>query len=112
MLLRRGLPALADVSLTDVALGVGQVVGGPVVVVEVAPGGQVGVDRDGVGDAQALDAATHIVHLLLEGVLRGVDADHLKAVLGVGLVQLLDAGDRALAVDAGVCEEVDQSDLA
>ena len=41
VLLRGGLPALADVGLANVALGVGQVVGGPVVVVEVGPSGQV-----------------------------------------------------------------------
>ena len=111
-LLRGGLPTLTDVGLADVALGVGQVVGGPVVVVEVGPGGQVGVDGHGVGDAEVLDAATYVVHFLLEGVLRGVDADHLQAGGRIGLVELLDAGDRALAVDARVGEEVDQGDLA
>ena len=111
-LLRGRLSAFSDMGLADVALGIGQVVSGPVVVVEVGPGGQVGVDGHGVGDAEALDAPTHVVHLLLEGVLRGVDADHLQAGGGVGLVELLDAGDRALAVDARVGEEVDQGDLA
>ena len=85
---------------------------GPVVVVEVAPGHQVGVDRHRVGDAEVGGAAADIADLLLEGVLRGVDPDDLQARVPVDLVEFLDAGDGALAVDAGVRPEIDEGDLA
>ena len=72
-----GLPALPEGHLPKPAIGVGQVVGGPVVVVEALPCGQVGVHGHGVGDAEPVSPTAHIVDLLFEGVLRGVDSDDL-----------------------------------
>ena len=107
-----GLTTLPEGHLTQLAGGVGEVVGGPVAVAEAPPGGQVGVHRHGVGDTQPPGALAHVVRLLLKGVLRGVDADDLQPVGGVGLVEPLDTGDGALAVDARVGPEVDELDLS
>ena len=85
-----------------------QVLGGPVVVVEIRPGLQVGVDGDRVGDAQLVAPGLDVRGLLLEGVLGGVDADDLEPVGVVRLVKPFDPGNGALAVDARVRPEVDQ----
>jgi hypothetical protein len=104
--------ALAEAVVADLALGVDEVQGRPVMVVEGAPDGVVVVDRDRVGDPQVLDLLADVVEVVLEVELGGVDADdHQPAVL-VGLGPGADIGKRPEPVDAGIGPEVDEDDAA
>src|SRR6478672_7117999 len=85
---------------------------GPVVVVERAPDREVVVDRDRVVDAHFLRRATNVAQVVLERKLRAVDADHDQALGLVLLGPRADVWKRAQPVDARVCPDVDEDDLA
>ncbi len=63
--------ALSELHVPDGAVGVDQVVGGPIAVAVVGPGGVTVVQRDGVGDAQIAGPARDVGRNPFEGVLRG-----------------------------------------
>jgi hypothetical protein len=71
--------------VADDAVGVDEVQRRPVVVVEGAPDRVVVVDRDRVVDPSLRRRQPHTVELVLEGELRGVDADDDQPVGSVGL---------------------------
>ena len=79
----RGVVALAEVDVADVAGGVDQVVGRPVLVAVGVPRVVVVVDGDRVLDAEIGRLAAHVGDDVLEGELRRVHADHHQAVVGV-----------------------------
>ena len=72
--------ALAEVVVADLALGVDEVQGGPVVVVERLPDGEVVVHHDGVADVHLLDGPTDVVEVALEVELGRLDADDRQPV--------------------------------
>ena len=77
--------SLAEVLVADEAAAVDEVQRRPVVVVEGAPDGVFVVDRDRVVDPSLGGRLPHAVELVLEGELRGVDADDDQPVGSVGL---------------------------
>ena len=111
-LLGRGVVALAERDVAHRAVGVDEVVRGPVAVAVVRPGRERVVEPDRVVDAERADARLDVARLLLERVLGRVDADDREARVAVRLVPRDDVRDRALAVDARVRPEVDEHDPA
>ena len=104
--------ALAEVHVADVAVGVDQVLGRPVLVPVGVPGAEVVVLDDRVGDPVAADRVLDVAGVLLERELGRVDADDGQPVIAVAPLPGLEVGKRADAVDAGVGPEVDQHDPA
>jgi len=84
---RRAEAGEADLDEAQLTVAVGDVLRGPVLVGELVPDGHVVVERDRPVDAELLDGAAHVVVVLLEVELRGVDADDDEAVV---LVAVLD----------------------
>ena len=103
--------ALAEVRVADLALGVDQVLGRPVLVAPGVPGAVVVVLRDRVAQPAAGDRVAHVAGVLLELELRRVDADDGQPAVAVALVPGPQVRQRADAVDARVGPEVDQHDL-
>jgi hypothetical protein len=81
-------------------------------VVEGAPDGVVVVDRDRVVDPSGPGRLPDEVELVLEGELRGVDADDDQPVGSVGLGPGTDIRLLAQPVDAGQGPEVHHHDVA
>ena len=104
--------ALAEVRVADLAVGVDQVLGRPVLVAPGIPGAVVVVLRDRVAQVVAGDRVLDVAGVLLEAELGRVDADDRQPAVAVALVPSLDVGQRAQAVDARVGPEVDQHDAA
>ncbi|SMP00021.1 hypothetical protein SAMN06265221_1562 [Paracoccus laeviglucosivorans] len=102
----------AEVVMPDLALGVDEVMRGPILVLEGAPDGIVVVDRNRIGDRQVGHGLFDVGKLFLKGEFRGVDADHDQSLILVFLGPGPDIGDGAQAVDAGIGPEIDQHDLA
>jgi hypothetical protein len=102
--------ALAEAVVADLALGVDEVQGRPVMVVEGAPDGVVVVDRDRVGDPQVLDLLADVVEVVLEVELGRVHADDHQSVLLVPLGPGADIGEGAQPIDAAVGPELDQDE--
>ena len=98
--------------VADMAFGIDEVVGRPILVEEGAPDGKVVVDGDGIVDLQGGDRFLDIGDLLFEREFRRVHADHDQALVAVCLRPGADIGDRAQAVDAGIGPEADHDDLA
>ncbi len=92
-------------------LAVGQVHGGPIVVLEGAPDQEVVVDHDRVGDAQLARRSSHVFEVVLEPELRGVRADDDETAVAVTLVPRPQVGEGPQPVDAGVRPEVDEHDV-
>ena len=106
------IAALAEAMVADLALGVDEVEGRPVVVVEGSPDRVVVVDRDRVVDPQLLDGAADVVEVVLDVEFGGVDADDHQSLVGVLVGPGAEVGKGTEPVDAGVGPEVDQDDLA
>ena len=104
--------ALAEVGVADVAVGVDEVLGRPVLVAVGVPGAEFVVLDDRIVDAFGSIAVFDVAGFALERELGAVDADDRQAVLAVALVPGLQVGQGADAVDAAVGPEVDQDDLA
>jgi hypothetical protein len=111
-LLRRRVVALARVHLAQVPAPVDQVLLRPVLVPEHVPRQELVVDRDRILHVQPADGVLDIRDDVLERELGRVDADDDEAVLPVARVPRLEVRKRAQAVDARVCPEVDEDDLA
>ena len=77
--------ALAEVVEADAAVAIDEVEGGPVVVVERAPDGEVVVDHDRVADAQIANRAAHVAEVVLEPELGRVHADDDEPVVAIPL---------------------------
>ena len=75
--------ALAEVDVADVAVGVDQVLGRPVLVAERVPGAEVVVLDDRVADPVAVDRVVDVAGVLLERELGRVDADDRQPVVAV-----------------------------
>jgi hypothetical protein len=106
------IATLAKVLVDDDAVGVDEVQRRPVMVVEGAPDGVVVVDRDRVVDPSGPGRPPDEVELVLEGELRGVDADDDQPVGSVGLGPGTDIRLLAQPVDAGQGPEVHYHDVA
>jgi hypothetical protein len=72
-LLRPRIIALAEMVVADTPLGINEILGGPVLVVEGTPDRVVAVDRDRIGDLQILYRLADIAHVLLESEFVGLD---------------------------------------
>ena len=94
--------------VADFAFGVDQVLGGPVLVAERAPGAEVVVLDDRIRDRVLLDRVGDVAGVALERELGGVDADDRQAAVAVLGVPRLHVRQRADAVDAGVGPEINQ----
>jgi hypothetical protein len=75
--------AFPEVVMPDTPLRVGEVQGGPVVVVEGGPYRVVVVDRDRVVDPHLLQGPADVVRVVLERELGCVHADHHQPLTGV-----------------------------
>jgi hypothetical protein len=73
---RPGVLAFAEVMMPDFSLGIDEVEGRPVLVLEGIPDGMVAVHRDGVAHSEGLGSPADVVDVLLESELRGVHPDH------------------------------------
>ncbi len=104
--------ALTVVDVGDTAGLVDEVLGRPVLVAVRVPRVHLEVDGHRPGDPEALDRRGDVGALLLEVELRGVDADDDQAAAAVRLLEVLQVGDGAHAVDAGERPEVDEHNLA
>ena len=98
--------------VTDLPPGVDEVVGGPVLVLERPPDGELIVHGDRIGDSKALDVLADVGLGLLKGELGRVHADHHQTLVLVLLSPGTDVGDGTDAVDAGVGPEIDHHHLA
>ena len=96
--------------MTDSALGVDEVEGGPVVIVERLPHGVVVVDGDGIADVHRLEGDPHPVEVFLEVELGCLHADDGQPVVRVLVGPGPHEGKGANPVDAGVGTEADQDD--
>jgi hypothetical protein len=103
---------LADAMVANVLVGVDEVQGRPVVVVEGAPDPIVVVDRDLIVNVQVGGGAADVVEVVLEVELGRVHADDHQAVVLVLLGPGADVREGPEPVDAGVGPELDQDDLA
>ena len=104
--------AFAEVVVPDAPLRVGEVQGGPVVIVEGAPYRVVVVERDRIIDPHVVHSAADVGKFVLEAELGGVHPDHGQAVIGVLPGPGAEVGELAEPVDAGVSPEVDERDLS
>jgi hypothetical protein len=103
--------ALAEVVMPDTPLRVGEVEGGPVVVVEGTPYRVVVVYRDRVVDPHVLHGPADVVHVVLERELGRVHADDHQSLGGVFPGPGADVGKLPEPVDARIGPEVDQDHL-
>ena len=92
-------------------VGVEDVFGGPVSVVEVAPGGEVVVLDDEPAEVVLFGGFADVFDLLFEFELGGVNSEDGEPVVFVALMPCPQGRPRVLAVVSGVCPEVDQDDL-
>ena len=104
--------AFAEVVVPDATLGIDEVQGGPVVVVERLPDGVVVVHHDRVADVHLLDGAAHVVEVALELELGRLHADDRQPAAGVRVRPGPHVGQRADPVDARVGAEADEDDLS
>ena len=104
--------AFAEVRVADVALAIGDVVGGPVLVAEGVPDVHLVVDGDRPRHVVALDRVDDVGADVLEVELGRVDADDDEPGGPVAVVPRPDVRERTLAVDARVRPEVVEHDLA
>jgi hypothetical protein len=110
--LRSLVAPFAEVLIADDAVPVGEVERGPVAVGEGVPDRVVVVGGDRVIDRSHGRGPAHALDLVLEGELRGVDADDEQAVVAVGPRPRADIGLLAQPVDARERPEVHQDDAA
>src|SRR3984893_4389827 len=103
--------AFAELVMTDLAVGIDDIQGGPIVVAECVPYPVVAVDRDGVLDTKHLERRTNVFDVLLEPELGSVHADHHQSLILVLLGPCTNVRFCTLPVDAGVSPEVDDEDL-
>jgi hypothetical protein len=99
--------ALAVVVMTDPTLGVDEVEGGPVVVVERPPHVAVVVHRHRVADVHLPDGAAYVVEVPLELELRCLHPDDRQSLACVPVGPRPHVGQRADSVDARVRTEAD-----
>ncbi len=104
--------AFAEMRVADVALAIGDVVGGPVLVAERVPDVHLVVERDRPRDVVTLDRVVDVGVDVLEVELGRVDADDDEPGGPVAVVPRPDVRERTLTVDARVRPEVVQHDLA
>jgi hypothetical protein len=104
--------ALAEMMVAHAALCIDEIVRRPVLIFERTPDRIFVIDGDRVGDVQIGDGAPHIGHLLFEGKLRRVHADHHEPLVLVLLGPGTDIGNGPQAVDAGIGPEIHQHHLA
>ena len=110
--LRAVIVAFAEMVMANLALGIDKVVRRPILVVEGPPDRVVIVERNGITDLEIGNGVAHVVDILLEGEFGRVHPDHHEALVFVLLGPGSHIGNGAQAVDAGVCPEIHQDDLA
>lgn len=98
--------------VTDLTIGIDQVMGRPIVVFEGAPDIVVVVDGNGIVDLEVANRFADVVDLLFKGKFRRMNANDDKPLILVFFCPGADKGNGANAVDAGVGPEVDKDDLA
>src|ERR1700757_4793350 len=103
--------AFAGVLEDDRSIPVDDVLRRPVLIVIGLPRRIVVVLRDRILDAMALDRGLDVTGHLLKRELRCMNADDDKPLILVGVIQFRDVWQRASAVDAAVCPEIDEDDL-
>src|SRR5207249_5448069 len=109
--LRSLVVAFAETVMPDLTLRVDEVEGGPVVVGEGTPDGEVVVDRDRIVDLSRLYRPAHVVEIVLELELWRVDADYDQPMIQVPLSPSSEVRLRAEPVDAGVGPELHDHDV-
>jgi hypothetical protein len=95
----------------DLSVLVDDVLRRPVLIVVGVPRRIVVVLRDRILDAMALDRGLDVAGHLLEWKLRCMNAYDDKPSFFVGVIQFRDVWQRAGAVDAPVCPEIDEDDF-
>ena len=103
--------ALTGVLENDLSVLVDDVLRRPVLIVVGIPRRIVVVLCDRILDAMALDRGLNVADDLLEWELRCMNADDDKSSFLVGVIQFRDVWQRAGAVDAPVCPEIDEDDF-
>src|SRR4029078_570617 len=95
----------------DLSVLVDDVLRRPVLIVVGVPRRIVVVLRDRILDAMALDRGLDVAGHLLEWKLRCMNAYDDKTSFFVGVIQFIYVWQRAGAVDAPVCPEIDEDDF-
>ncbi len=83
---------------------------GPATVGEKLPEFEVAIQNNWVGDAELVDGAFDVRLVLGKSELRCMHSDHSESQVHILLVPLLDVGQSANAVDAGVVPEIHEDD--
>ena len=105
-LLRLAVRPLAEVLVAQIAPGVDQVPGRPVVIGEALPGAAVLVEEHRIGDALGPHGCGDQLRIGGEFELRRVDADDDEPAPGVALMPGFEVGQRPQAVDARGLPEI------
>ena len=100
--------ALAEVMMPNPPLGIDEIEGRPIGVLERTPYRMIAIDRDRILDPQVRHGSAHILDLFFKGELRRVHADHDQSLLRVFLGPRADIGQLAEPIDAGIGPEVDE----
>src|SRR5579863_2691011 len=93
-------------------IGVDEIQGWPVLVVESAPYPVATVDRDRVTDIHLLCRLANVADVLLDVEFRGVHADHHQSAILVPLRPRSNVRQRAPPIYAGIGPELDQYDFS
>ncbi|MNF75011.1 hypothetical protein D3C84_570620 [compost metagenome] len=110
--LRFGVLAFAKVVIPNAPLGVGKIVGRPILIVESSPDLEFIVDGHRVVDTQVLHGFGDVAYVALEGEFGRMDANHHQPLIAVFFSPGFYIGQAAQAVDAGVSPEIHQHYLA
>jgi hypothetical protein len=95
-----GVRTLAEVVMSDLAVGVDEVEGGPVVIAERLPDGVVVVDDHRVADIHLLQRPAHVVDVAFELELGRLHPDHRKSLARILVRPRPHVRKRADPVDA------------
>ena len=103
--------ALAEVMMPNPPLGIDDIEGRPIGVLERTPYRMIAIDRDRIIDPQVRHGAAHILDIFFKGELRRVHADHDYSSILVFLGPRADIGQLAQPIDAGRGPDVDEDHL-
>src|SRR5581483_10683007 len=109
-LLALGVSPLAEMRVPKVAVFIDEILGRPAAAREHFPYLVIGVDHNGLGQAELADPAFHVRLILREGELGRMHANDPQPFFGIAFVPGLHVRQSTYAVDACIVPEVHQDD--
>src|ERR1017187_198190 len=104
--------AFTEVGVANHALGINEIFGWPIVIVESFPSAKIVVLRDGIAELVALDGVGHVGRALFEHELRRVYANDDEGLVVVFRPKRAHVRKGPHAVDAAIGPEIDEHHLA